>query len=96
MCDLIPLLVQSLLLCLKILRGILLAMGTTAELPNVARDLVVAEQSALLEHIVVALGPSTFDYMAATVRTLVVAQTSTAVEKTASVVAVCTAVVVEN
>ena len=64
MCDLIPLLVQSLLLCLRILRGILLAMGTTAELPNVARDSVVAEQSALLERIVVTPGPSLFESMA--------------------------------
>ena len=48
-------------------------MGTAIELPVVAGDSVVTEQSVLLECIMDAPMPSNFDYMA-TVRTVVVAQ----------------------
>ena len=53
--DLVPLLVQSLLLYLEILHGILLSMGAVAKLPTVVGYSVVAEKSALLERIVAAL-----------------------------------------
>ena len=94
MCDLFPLLIQSLLLFLLFL----LAVGIVTEITIVEGDSIVAEQSALLERIEDVPGPSVIDYMAAAVQTIVVVQTAaaTVVAKTASAAAGCTTVVVEN
>ena len=86
--DLVPLLIQRLLLCL----GILPAVGTAVELSATAWDSVVSEKSVLLGHILDVPEPSIFDCMASVVRTAAAA----AVRKTALVVAVCTLIMVEN
>ena len=62
-----------LLLFLKILCGILLAVGTASEPISVAGDLTTTEPSVLPEHIVVAAEPSTSNYTTDAMRNVVAA-----------------------
>ena len=76
--DVILLLFQSLLLFLRILREILPVADTTADPFAAAGDSTAAEHSALLEHIVAVVEPSTSDYTVAVMQTVATVQIAVA------------------
>ena len=71
-CDPVLLLVQSLLLFLKILRRILLVVGTVVEPFIAAWDLAAIEHTGHFEHTMVVVEALSFDCIAAVVQTTVV------------------------